>query len=39
MEGAAGAVVFAGFAQLNATIDHIDYIEAIEHVIDKTLWD
>jgi hypothetical protein len=39
VEGAAGAEVFTGFAQLNATIDHIDYVEAVEHVIDKALRD
>jgi len=39
MEWAAGVVVFAGFAQLDATVHHFDYVDAVQQVIDKMLRD
>jgi hypothetical protein len=37
VERAAGAVVFAGFFEFYTAIDHIDYVEAVEQVVNKTL--
>ena len=37
VKGAAGLVVFAGLFQLDTTVDHVDYIDAIEQVINKCL--
>ena len=39
MEGAAGAVILAGFPQFHPPIDHIDNVDAIQQVIDEGLGD
>ena len=39
MEGTAGRVVFAGFFEFYATVDDLNNIEAIQQVIEKSLWE
>jgi len=39
VEGAAGFIVFAGFFQPYAAVDHVDYVDAGEQVINKGLRD
>lgn len=39
MEWAAGTVILTGFAQFDATIHRIDYIDAVEQVVNKALRD
>ena len=37
MKGATGLVVLAGFFKLHTTVNHIDYIDAVEQIINKGL--
>jgi hypothetical protein len=39
MERAAGAVVLAGFAQFDAAIHRIDYVDTVKQVVNKALRD
>ena len=38
MEGTAGSVVFAGLLEFYATVYDLNNIEAIQQVIEKSLW-
>jgi hypothetical protein len=38
VKGAAGFVVFACFFELYARINHVNDIDAVEQVINKSLW-
>ena len=38
VEGAAGGVVLAGLSQLHTPINHIDDVDAIQKIVQKSLW-